>query len=661
MDEKGLENSYLKFLTHLVTAIRKISLYPLKHPSVVSSMNAVYASLSGIITAKNSLGLNVSPGKKIIINDTEVNDKGLGAFDVLSPPLRQLDIEDITFSTGITQKEIEDFLRLVIVDQEQAKKSPDINKALLDNAIQHIKIEQFSYVKIKKDQETVVLGREGLPLDKLKSKIKDYCDGKIVKVFDVENIERELFGAAFFEFKEKKGIGVSLKNLFKRFLLRRQDQAGIMDRLKTALLDFGASGEDVEKIVKKIEEEIARKPKEKAPEARPETVAQEQKESPELKEKTEKLRRDLEAQAGLLEQLKKQNQLLLEEKGRIDNIVHHMADGMVVIGPQGNILMANPSAEALLGISKQDIGKPIKEVVKDEHLLTLVRRLPSEKEAVVEEDIELFSSSESTKKVLRTSSAVVEDHNGKTVGMVTILNDITKQRELEKIKSDFLANVSHELRTPLVAMEKSISLLITKAAGEVNPDQQQFLDITQRNLKRLSLLINDLLDLSKLEAGKMQLRPEPASIEKVINESVEGLMVWAKTKSINIEKRISEGLPELNVDSNRLIQVLNNLIGNAIKFTPAGGRITILAQHRLEHKTIEVSVEDTGIGIPPEDLPKIFSKFYQVSERAPTDISGTGIGLAISKEIVELHGGKIWAESQHSQGAKFSFTLPVTG
>jgi signal transduction histidine kinase len=322
--------------------------------------------------------------------------------------------------------------------------------------------------------------------------------------------------------------------------------------------------------------------------------------------------------------------------------------------------MANPTAESLLGITKQDIGKPIKEVVKNEHLLSLVKNIPQDPEGVIEKDIELVSAVEATKKVLRTSSAVVADPDGNTVGMVTTLNDITKQKELDNLKSTFVANVSHELRTPLVSMDKSISLILSKTAGEINKDQEQFLSIAQRNLKRLGLLINDLLDLSKLEAGKLQLKRELSGIKKVIEESVEGLNTWAATKGITLEKAVQEGLPELNIDPNRLIQVLNNLIGNAIKFTPKEGKVTIEAKLGENNREIQVSVIDTGIGIPKENLPKIFSKFYQIGERSASDIGGTGIGLSIAKEIVELHGGRIWVESEHGHGAQFKFVLPVS-
>lgn len=352
---------------------------------------------------------------------------------------------------------------------------------------------------------------------------------------------------------------------------------------------------------------------------------------------------------------KKYNKVL-NEKQETEAVIRSIAEGLVVVDSHGKVVMMNPAAERLLGVSRKDkIGKPISEGLKEEQLISLIRSSP-DKEG---REIELVSPQDETKKVLKASSAVVENEYGQTVGMVSVLSDITKQKELDQLKSNFVANVSHELRTPLVAIEKSISLILSKTTGEISSTQEQFLEIADRNLKRLSRLINDLLDLSKLEAGRMELKPLPSSIGKVINESVETLDTWAKTKSIKIEKRIQDGIPEVNIDTDRIIQVLNNLIGNAIKFTPKDGNVTVEAKLHGEERGIEVSVQDTGIGIPKEALAKVFDKFYQIGERNSTDISGTGIGLSIAKEIVELHGGKIWAESQQGQGAKFTFTLPL--
>ena len=353
---------------------------------------------------------------------------------------------------------------------------------------------------------------------------------------------------------------------------------------------------------------------------------------------------------------KKYRKVLAEQK-KTEAIIRSVAEGLVVVDAQGKVIMANPAAEKLMGASQKDaIGKHITDNVKEHQLVSLAKGSGDRDER----EIELSSASDETKKILRSSSAIIEDENGETVGMVSVLSDITKQKELDNLKSTFVANVSHELRTPLVSMEKSISLILSKATGEINKDQEQFLSIAQRNLKRLGLLINDLLDLSKLEAGKLQLKRELTPIKKVIEESVEGLNTWAGTKGIALEKITPEGLPELNIDPNRLIQVLNNLIGNAIKFTPKEGKVTIEAKLGQTDREIQVSVTDTGIGIPKENLPKIFSKFYQIGERTASDIGGTGIGLSIAKEIVELHGGRIWVESEHGHGASFIFTLPLS-
>ena len=350
---------------------------------------------------------------------------------------------------------------------------------------------------------------------------------------------------------------------------------------------------------------------------------------------------------------KKYKKVLIEKKNT-DAVIRSIAEGLVVVDAKGKVIMMNPAAEKILGTSSKDkVGRPVDENVHAEQLVSLVRTAEDEDK----KEIELVGQGDETRKIIRASSAVIENENGQTIGMVSVLSDITKQRELDEMKSAFVAKVSHELRTPLVAIEKSISLLLTRATGPLSDNQEQFLSIADRNLKRLARLINDLLDLSKLEAGKMQMKMEPCSIGRNIDESIDGLLNWANTKSINFERNIQKDLPEIMFDSDRMIQVLTNLIGNAVKFTPVNGVITVAAA--LQEDYVEVSIADTGIGIPPESLGKVFDKFYQVGERTATDISGTGIGLSIAKEIVEIHGGRIWVESDQGRGARFIFTLPL--
>lgn len=362
----------------------------------------------------------------------------------------------------------------------------------------------------------------------------------------------------------------------------------------------------------------------------------------------------------------KKYEKVFEDKKETEAVIRSVAEGLVIIDAQGKVLMMNPAAEKLLGVSKKDkVGRPLTAGLKDEQLVSLTKSRDKKEGG----EIEFFSSQDETKKILRASSAVIEDGDGKTIGMVSVLSDITKQKELDELKSNFVANVTHELRTPLIATEKSLSLMLSKATGPLTEPQEQFLTIAQRNLKRLGALLNDLLDLSKLEAGRMTFKPVPSSIEKLITESVESLDTWAKSKSITIVRKIQDNLPPANIDPERIIQVLNNLIGNAIKFTQHNGTITVEAVLKENAAELTVCVSDSGIGIEKENLTKVFDKFYQVSSPSPTglkrgervsaDLSGTGIGLSVAKEIVELHGGKIWAESQKGAGARFTFTLPV--
>jgi PAS domain S-box-containing protein len=627
----------------------------------MDSIKNVYGVISEILSYKETLSLSLSQDNKVLIDGEPLSDKNPALAKDVLPYLKKIDIENMTFQRGITEKEIEDFIQILLLDSAQVKKLGDINKIFSDKNILHVKADQYSYIKINKDKEAL-LGAELSALDALKEKIKELSHGKAVKPQDVGGIEKELFSMMSAEFKEKNKISPATKSIFKKFIAATtKDKNDTLQVLKEALIGYGCPPQEVETLVNKIQREISGPSKVRAKGVPQEETENLKNENEELRARLHRLQEERDQFNLELDQVKKHSKVVQSEKDRIDNIIHHMADGLVVIDPQGKILLMNPQAETMLGVNQQYSGTPIKELVKDEHLLTVVKDIPTTKDEVMQKDIELVGSNETTKKILRTSSAVVEDSFGKTVGMVTILNDVTKQKELDQIKSNFVANVSHELRTPLVAIQKSISLILEKTAGELSEPQEQFLSIAERNLKRLSLLINDLLDLSKLEAGQMRIQRSLCRIDTVITDSTESLTIWAKTKSIEIRKSIQEGLPEINIDANRVIQVLNNLIGNSIKFTPENGLITVEARASVEKQECHVLVKDNGIGIEEQNLKKVFDKFYQIGEKSTADVGGTGIGLAVAKEIVELHGGKIWVESKRGEGTVFNFTLPFSG
>lgn len=345
----------------------------------------------------------------------------------------------------------------------------------------------------------------------------------------------------------------------------------------------------------------------------------------------------------------------LNEKKQTEAIVRSVAAGVVVVNNKGEVLLMNPAAEKLLDTKKEDkVGRQLTEDAKEEQLFSIAKATSLDGATDIEID-----GDENTKKTLRSSSAVIEDENGQTVGMVTVLNDVTKQKELDEMKSQFLSNVTHELRNPIGAIKQSIAVILEGTAGELSEPQEKFLSNAKRNLDRLSSLVDDILDLSKLEAKKMELTLKPSSIATVINEVRVTLDTWTKNKGIHLVKNIQEDLPEINIDPNRIIQVLINIISNAIKFTPIDGTITLGAELSDKKNELIMTVSDTGVGIPKEDLPKIFGKFQQAKNRAAGDKSGTGLGLTIAQELVGLHGGEISVESKEGQGTTFTFTLSM--
>jgi putative tryptophan/tyrosine transport system substrate-binding protein len=233
-------------------------------------------------------------------------------------------------------------------------------------------------------------------------------------------------------------------------------------------------------------------------------------------------------------------------------------------------------------------------------------------------------------------------------------------KELDRMKSDFVSHVSHELRTPLTAIKGAVDLILREVAGPLSEKQVHYLTRVRSNTQHLTGLINDLLDLSKIESGRIEVKSSRVSLNGLVREVVEALRPVAAEKVIALEATIREPSIRVWADRDKINQVLMNLIGNAIKFTPVQGRVTVSAS-KNDEENVQVSVSDTGPGVPPDERGKIFAKFYRVAETNGENSKGTGLGLAIAKALVELHGGKIWVESEEGGGSKFSFTLPVSG
>ncbi len=263
---------------------------------------------------------------------------------------------------------------------------------------------------------------------------------------------------------------------------------------------------------------------------------------------------------------------------------------------------------------------------------------------------------------LGVCTSPIFDEKGEFTGSVHIAKNITERKEAEeklketmKMKSEFISTVSHELRTPLTAIKEGIALVVDGLAGDINDEQKELLGISKKNVDRLARLINDVLDFQKIESGRMKFNMQPNDINKIVEDVYKVMVSATKNTGVDLLLELNKDLPKARFDNDKIIQVLTNLVNNAIKFTEKGN-ITIKTGEK--NGTIRVLVSDTGCGIKKEDLPRVFNRFEQLATGGERKTGGTGLGLAIAKEIIEKHKGKIWVESEFGKGSEFIFALP---
>jgi PAS domain S-box-containing protein len=256
-------------------------------------------------------------------------------------------------------------------------------------------------------------------------------------------------------------------------------------------------------------------------------------------------------------------------------------------------------------------------------------------------------------QIFREDSRALRDASGRVIGRVFTFHDISREKEIDRMKTEFIAVASHELRTPMTSIKGSIDLILSGFAGEISSDTQELLEIAHKSCDRLIRLINDILDLAKIEAGQMQLKLARMDITEAVERCISGVRSFAEQSGVSLSLERDERLPPVQIDRDRMEQAVTNLLSNAIKFSPANGQVRVLLS--ACDGWVQCCVVDQGCGIHENDLPKIFGKFQQVGEKRRT---GTGLGLAITQALVQEHGGEIWVESKVNEGSKFAFKLP---
>ena len=338
-------------------------------------------------------------------------------------------------------------------------------------------------------------------------------------------------------------------------------------------------------------------------------------------------------------------------RSRFEAVLLSMFEGVMVVDIKGAILLMNQALKDFLLVKEEPHGKKPLEVVRNIEIQEIIDKVLKIKQGVESREISLLLPEEKT--LLLHAAPVVRE--GATEGAVLVFHDITNLRRLEKMRQDFVANVSHELRTPIASIKGYAETLIEGALDD-KENARDFLKIIYSDSDRLAKLIDDILDLSRVESGRLKMTLTPSAVKPIIERVVAGLKKQAQDKSVKIKIDIPQDIPRVLADENRVAQVLLNLIDNAIKYTESKGEVIISADEQGEFVRIDVS--DTGIGIPENDLPRLFERFYRVDKARSRELGGTGLGLSIVKHIVQAHNGQVSVQSVLGQGSAFSFTIP---
>ncbi|AYO32061.1 HAMP domain-containing protein [Biomaibacter acetigenes] len=350
----------------------------------------------------------------------------------------------------------------------------------------------------------------------------------------------------------------------------------------------------------------------------------------------------------LTTRLKETMEEISDEKEKMEAILTNMADGVIALNSKGEVIHINPAARQMLSLDKDPTGENFEPALKELFKINLEEFLGEDcraREVLVKKG----------EAVLKSIIAPLK-RESRVIGLILVLQDITRQFSLENMRKEFVANVSHELRTPLTTIKSYAETLLDGAMDEPSI-ARQFMSVVYNEAERMTRLVNDLLELSRLDNKETRWDKKPISPSGILKDVISKMLVNIKKKNLALETDILQHSPDIFADRDKIEQVFQNILSNAIKYTPEGGKIFI----RLDsiEDRVRIIFGDTGIGIPKEDLPRLFERFYRVDKTRSRELGGTGLGLSIAKEIVEAHDGIITIDSELGHGTQVTILLPA--
>jgi signal transduction histidine kinase len=371
--------------------------------------------------------------------------------------------------------------------------------------------------------------------------------------------------------------------------------------------------------------------------------------------KTQDLEKSRMALLNILEDVEEARKKAEEEKKKTEAIIYNFSDGLLFFDNEKILRIFNPQAEIYFELnSKEVVDKNLSDIEKFSKLKVLLDFIKYKSKRIFREELKL----EEYLILEITSLPIFFTNEEKEIGTLIILHDITREKQIEKTKSEFVSITAHQLRTPLSGIKWTLQMLLDNDLGEITAEQRNFIQKTYKANERVISVINDLLNVTRIEEGKFLHKIDLVNMEDIVEEVITSSQEVAQKKGIKLEFQKSEKkLPQVKVDIEKIEMVIQNLIENAIHYTPEKGEVTVSLKYT--NNEIEFKVKDTGIGISKEEQKRLFTKFFRAPEAIAMETDGSGLGLFISKNIIDVHNGRIWFESEKGRGSTFYFVLPV--
>jgi PAS domain S-box-containing protein len=470
---------------------------------------------------------------------------------------------------------------------------------------------------------------------------------EIFKEKEIENLLQEVIKKSFvkgkelfFFTKEKKEIPV---NVYAK--LRKSEDGEIIGYF-FALFDLTEIKKAEAEIKKRIEELEELREKEIILRIREAAKAKD------IERKAEELEETRKALMNILEDVEEERREAEEEKNKTLTIINNLADGLLVFDKENKVSLINPQAENFFKAKKKEIiGKSIMELSAFPYFGPIVKTLGKEIKEVFRKEVPIREG------LILELTTVPIISGGEKIGSLVILHDITREKEIERMKTEFVSISAHQLRTPLSAIKWTLKMFLDGDLGELTKEQREFLEKTYQSNERMISLINDLLNVTRIEEGRYLYRVVLTDIVKICQSIADSYKEEIKKRNLKMVFHKPKKLPMVKVDVEKISLAIQNLIENSIRYTPAGGEIEIFLKSKKNE--IEFSIKDTGIGIPKDQQHRVFTKFFRAPNATKMATEGSGLGLFITKNVVEAHGGKIWFESEEGKGTTFYFTLPI--